>query len=265
MNLLTKYSFVAMESYINTIAMDEYLLKSNIGGETGRKLTGGTEVIQWNSNTLHNTQGKKMKKITLKYPTTTAPSKEEMNEIIKASIHTEGLPFSSKEFDAFSAYAEESHEEYKNPIEALESVILVSNSTPKCGDQSMDTVVHDMQDFAVKTYEGLAAPYKKLNDEEKLCFDLYARLKSEVETRAYLQLAIELAQTPYQYYSCATLAAKLFGEEEVIFELYKKAISILEDSVLDFLMERDIKESNLNVLQKNELLIQLHRESKSCS
>jgi len=262
---MQKYSFVAMESHINTIAMDEYLLKSNKGGDIGRILTGGNEVIQWNSNTLNNTQGKKMKKITLKYPTTTAPSKEEMNKVIKAHVHTEGLPFSSKEFEAFYTYAEESYEEYKNPIEELESVMLVRDSTPKCGDQNMDTVVRDMQDFAVKTYEELAAPYKKLNDEKKFCFDLFARLESEVESRAYLQLAIELALTPYEHYSCATLATKLFGEEEVVFALYNKAISILEGSVLDFLMERDIKESNLNVLQKNELLIQLHRESRSCS
>ncbi len=59
MNLLTKYSFVAIESHIDAIAMDEYLLKSNRGGDAGRKLTGGNEVIQKNSNTLNN-KGNKM-------------------------------------------------------------------------------------------------------------------------------------------------------------------------------------------------------------
>ena len=59
MNLLTKYSFVAIESHIDAIAMDEYLLKSNRGGETGRKLTRENEVIQWNLNILNN-KGNKM-------------------------------------------------------------------------------------------------------------------------------------------------------------------------------------------------------------
>ncbi len=44
-----------MENHINAIAiaMDEYLLKLNIGGETGRKLTRENEVIRKNSNKLN--------------------------------------------------------------------------------------------------------------------------------------------------------------------------------------------------------------------
>ncbi len=53
MNLLTKYSFVAIESHIDAIAMDEYLLKSNREGAAGRKLTRENEVIRKNSNKLN--------------------------------------------------------------------------------------------------------------------------------------------------------------------------------------------------------------------
>jgi len=199
-------------------------------------------------------QGKKM---TLKYGVTIKPSTEEMNEIIKAHIHTEGLPFSSKEFEAFYTYAVESYEEYKNPIEALKFAMLVRDSTSNFEDQNMGTFVKNMQDFAVETYEALASSYKKYNDEEKFHSDVIDRLKSETVTRAYLPLAIELAHTTYDYSDCAELATKLFDEEDIVFELYKKALKSPRTATLNVRLEMDIKESNLNDSQKNELLIKL--------
>ena len=53
MNLLTKYSFVVIESHIDAIAMDEYLLKSNRERAAGIKMIRGTEVVQKNLNKLN--------------------------------------------------------------------------------------------------------------------------------------------------------------------------------------------------------------------
>jgi hypothetical protein len=66
-----------------------------------------------------------------------------------------------------------------------------------------------------------------------------------------------LSHTAYDYADCAELATKLFDEEDIVFELYKKALKSPRTVTFNVSLEMVIKESNLKDLQKNELLIKL--------
>ncbi len=166
--------------------------------------------------------------ITLKYPAIQVPTESEQQDVLE--IYADDS-VDTTTFTAFIKYVEESSEEYKNPSEILNSVVVVRDATPTVNDEKMDTLVRNMQNHAVQIHQVLADSYESYSKEEKSYLDIINRLESELETRRFLPLAIEAANTSIDYFECATLASSLFDEEEVVFQLFKNSIKLLENNV----------------------------------
>ena len=199
--------------------------------------------------------------ITLKYPAIQVPTESEQQDVLE--IYADDS-VDTTTFTALIRYAEENQEEYKNPSEILNSVVVVRDATPTVNDEKMDTLVRNMQNHAVQIHQVLADSYESYSKEEKSYLDIINRLESELETRRFLPLAIEAANTSIDYFECATLASSLFDEEEVVFQLFKNSIKLLENNVgtANYSLNTYIEKTNLSEIQKVELKIQLQNKVK---
>jgi len=199
-----------------------------------------------------------MNKITLKYPALQVPTEAEQKDILDVSA--EITPFS-----AFIAYADENHEQYQNPIERLECITHMIDSTPLVEDKKLDDSMNNVNNRGKQILQALATEYKAYSDKEKSNFDIINRLESELETRQFLQLAIETASTSVDYFECAILANEILGEQEVVFKLFTTSIELLENSIgtSDYYLNIHIERMTFNEQQKGELKTQLQNKVKS--
>ena len=268
MNLPIKYSFVAMENHIDAIAIaiDEYLLKLNTGGNKGKKLTEWTEDL----NTINN-KGKKMQKIKLKQHPTLAPSKEEMNAaLIKhrkvcEEEYQPGEEYELKEWeewDVLYCYIEELHGNDRYHSRYFTKKFLRWDNTPKYSIENMDKYIRNLQDKFTDEGTVTETQYKKFSIEEKVFYHFDLSVMINAKINAYFQRLIDTTDTPLGYFRCAYLANKIGLEREVIFELYKRATtSFVEKKMPQF--RYDIIKSNLNALQKTELILRINSVTES--
>ena len=173
-----------------------------------------------------NNEGKNMKKITLKYPTRTTPSNEEMDAVLKkyGSEHTE-----LAEWDVLYWYIADIYGESVANDRYFSKKFLKYDNTLNYSIENMDQYILHVKDTLDGEGVVTEEQYKKFKNKEKFFYHFARSMEIKGKINTYFQRLIDITDTPNYYYRCADLANSIGLEREVIFELYKRGTTSFEE------------------------------------